>query len=94
MRRTYLEDFFDGMNDKLFFVLIIFIQIIFIFQGLDFADAGFAADFYRRIFSDPSSVQYNFMYWFTGIIGGSWLKLFPGLGLIGLRIAGSYMHQH
>ena len=88
MHKTYLEIFVDGMNDKLFFVLIIFIQIIFIFQGLDFADAGFAADFYRRIFTDPSTVQYNFMYWFTGIIGGSWLKLFPGLGLIGLRIAG------
>ncbi len=88
MHRTYLEIFVDGMNDKLFFVLVIFVQIIFIFQGLDFADSGFAADFYRRIFSDPSSVQYNFMYWFTGIIGGSWLKLFPGLGLIGLRIAG------
>lgn len=88
MHRTYLEDFFDGMNDKLFFVFIIFIQIIFIFQGVDFADAGFAAAFYRRIFSDPSSVQYNFMYWFTGIIGGSWLKLFPRPGLLGLRIAG------
>ncbi len=88
MHRTYLEIFVESMNKKLFFVLIIFVQIIFIFQGLDFADAGFAADFYRRIFSDPSSVQYNFMYWFTGIIGGSWLKLFPGLGLLGLRIAG------
>jgi len=88
MQRTYLEDIFDGMNEKLFFVLIIFIQLIFIFQGFDFADAGFAADFYSRIFSDPSSVQYNFMFWFTGIIGGSWLKLFPGLGLLGLRIAG------
>ncbi len=88
MRRTYLEILFDGMNDKLFFILVIFIQIIFIFQGLDFADSGFDADFYSRIFRDPSSVQYNFMYWFTGIIGGTWLKLFPGPGLLGLRIAG------
>jgi hypothetical protein len=87
MRRSILEDFFDGMNDKLFFILIIFVQVIFIFQGLDFADSGFNADFYSRIFSDPGTVQYNFMYWFTGIIGGLWLKLFPGLGLLGLRIA-------
>ena len=28
------------------------------------------------------------MYWFTGILGGIWLKLFPGLGLLGLRLAG------
>jgi len=88
MRRSYLEDFFDGMNDKLFFVLIIAVQVIFIFQGLDFADSGFDADFYSRIFTDPSTVQYNFMYWFTGILGGAWLKLFPGLGLLGLRVAG------
>jgi hypothetical protein len=88
MQRSYLEDFFDGMNDKLFFVLIICIQVIFIFQGLDFADSGFDADFYSRIFSDPATVQYNFMYWFTGILGGAWLKLFPGMGLLGLRIAG------
>jgi hypothetical protein len=88
MRKNYLEDFFKGMNDKVFFVLIILIQIIFIFQGLDFADSGFDAEFYTRIFSDPDSVQYNFMFWFTGIIGGVWLKLFPGLGLLGLRMAG------
>src|SRR5450755_5199790 len=88
MQKTYLEDFFKGMNDKVFFVLIILIQVIFIFQGLDFADSGFDAEFYTRIFSDPDSVQYNFMFWFTGIIGGVWLKLFPGLGLLGLRMAG------
>ena len=88
MRRSYLEVLFDRMNDKLFFLLVIFIQVVFIFQGLDFADSGFAADFYSRIFTDPTSVQYNFMYWFTGIIGGLWLKLFPELGLVGLRLAG------
>lgn|SRR5450432_538676 len=87
MKRSYLEVFFDGMNEKLFFLLIILVQVIFIFQGLDFADSGFDADFYSRIFTDPSTVQFNFMYWFTGIIGGTWLKLFPGLGLLGLRYA-------
>jgi hypothetical protein len=88
MHRSHLEDYFDGMNDKLFFVLVIFIQVIFIFQGLDFTDSGFDADFYARIFSDPNTVQYNFSYWLTGIIGGLWLKLFPGMGLLGLRLAG------
>jgi hypothetical protein len=88
MRKSFPEYFFEEMNDKLFFVLIIFVQILFIFQGLDFADSGFAAEFYSRIFSDASTIQYNFMYWFTGILGGIWLKLFPGLGLLGLRLAG------
>lgn len=90
MRRSYLEDFFEGMNDKLFFVLVIVVQVLFVFQGLDFADSGFEADFYSRIFSDPSTVQFNFMYWFSGIIGGAWLRLFPGMGLLGLRLAGVF----
>jgi hypothetical protein len=88
MQKTYLEDFFERMNDKVFFVLVISIQVLFIFQGLDFADSGFDAEFYTRIFRDPSSVQYNFMFWFTGVIGGAWLKLLPGMGLLGLRFAG------
>jgi hypothetical protein len=88
MRKSYVEIFFDEMNDKLFVALIIFVQVIFVFQGLDFADSGFDAVFYSRIFSAPATVQYNFMYWFTGILGGSWLRLFSGSGLLGLRLAG------
>ncbi|MEO6962309.1 MAG: hypothetical protein ABIY90_10090 [Puia sp.] len=87
MRKSFIEIFFEGMNEKLFFVLVVLVQLVFIFQGLDFTDSGFDAVFYQRIFSDPSTVQYNFMYWLTGIIGGAWLNLFPGLGLLGLRIA-------
>ena len=87
MQKSFIEDFFERMNEKLFFLLVILVQLVFIFQGLDFTD-GFAAVFYQRIFSDPSTVQYNFSHWLTGIIGGAWLKLFPGLGLLGLRIAG------
>ncbi|HEY4156335.1 MAG TPA: hypothetical protein VGM24_12930 [Puia sp.] len=88
MEKSFIEVFFGRMNGKLYFGLVILVQLIFIFQGLDFTDSGFAAVFYQRIFSDPSTVQYNFTYWLTGIIGGLWLKLFPGLGLLGLRIAG------
>jgi general stress protein CsbA len=88
MQKSFIEDFFERMNEKLFFLLVIFIQLVFIFQGLDFTDSGFDAVFYQRIFSDPSSVQYNFTCWLTGIIGGGWLKLFPEAGLLGLRIAG------
>ncbi len=88
MQKSFIEDFFEGMNEKVFFVLVVLIQLIFIFQGLDFADTGFAAVFYQRIFTDPGTVEFNFMFWLTGVIGGSWLKLFPGLGLLGIRIAG------
>jgi len=88
MQKSFIEDFFERMNEQLFFVLVVLVQLIFIFQGFHLTNSGFAAVFYQRIYSDPASVQYNFSYWLTGIIGGGWLKLFPGLGLLGLRIAG------
>jgi hypothetical protein len=88
MQKSFIEDFFERMSEPLFLVLVVLVQLLFIFQGFNFTESGYTAVFYQRIFSDPSSVQYNFGYWLTGIIGGTWLKLFPGLGLLGLRIAG------
>jgi len=76
------------MNDWKFLVFTVLYQLLFIFQGLDFADEGFSATFYQQIFSNPQSVSFNFMYWFSGILGGSFLYLFPSLGLLGLRIFG------
>jgi len=76
------------MPVPVFFAFLFLYQLAFIFQGLDFADEGFHATFYQEIFHDPSSVQYNFMYWFSGIIGGLWMKAFGFLGLWGLRLAG------
>lgn len=72
----------------IFFLLIFLFQVALIFQGLDFTDEGAHAIFYQQIFQDPKTVQYYFMYWFSGILGGAWLKLFPQLGLWGIRLAG------
>jgi hypothetical protein len=44
--------------------------------------------FYQNIFSAPASVEGNFIYYFGGIIGGSFLKLFPDSGIIGIRVLG------
>jgi len=82
--RFTLED----MNKSLFFFLLFLYQIAFTFQGVDMGDEGAHATFYQQLFNDPASVQYNFMFWLSGIIGGSFLHLFPGLGLWGLRLAG------
>ena len=78
-----------GINEWVFFALIFLYHISLTFQGIDLLDEGFHATFYQRIFSDPVSVQYSFFYWFSGIVGGLVLKLAPGLGLWGLRFAGS-----
>jgi hypothetical protein len=73
------------MNTKVFFLLLFLYQFIFIFQGIDFLDEGFTATFYQQFFNDPASVEYNFMFWLSGLIGGTFTYLFPDTGLWGLR---------
>lgn len=79
----------NGIKGDIFFILfILFFQLLFIFQGLDFTDEGTYATLYQQIFDSPEALQYMFPYWLTLIIGGVWLKIFPALGLLGIRIAG------
>jgi hypothetical protein len=75
-------------STRIFFAIVIAFQLLLIFQGVDFSDEGFLATFYQNIFDHPGSVQYNFMFWFTGVIGGIFYKLTQPIGLIGLRLAG------
>lgn len=62
------------------------LQLPLLFLGLDMVDTGFSMTFYDNIFSHPASVQYNFMYWLTGAVGGIWESIFPGI--FSLRILG------
>jgi hypothetical protein len=78
----------ESVRLNTFFLFLFLFQILFIFQGLDFGDEGFHSTFYQQIFDDPQSVEYNFMFYLTGIIGGTWLRLFPEYGLLGLRLGG------
>lgn len=70
-----------------FFGLILY-QIVLIFQGFELCDTGYYATFYQNILRNPASVQYNFGYWLTGIVGGSFVELFPESGLLGIRLLG------
>jgi hypothetical protein len=79
---------FNNTSTRFFFLFIFAYQVIFIFQGLDLSDEGFLATYYQQIFNNPESVQYNFMFWLTGIIGGFYFKIFSFLGLWGLRLGG------
>ncbi len=76
------------MNSVLFFSLLVVYQIAFIFQGVDVGDSGSYANFYQLIFKSPDSVQYSFMFWLSGVFGALYMKLFPGLGIWGLRLLG------
>ena len=69
-------------------IIIVIIQIILMFQGFDICDDGFVLTFYQQIFSNPESVEYNFLYWFSGILGGTWYQLNEDGGIIWFRILG------
>lgn len=85
LQRISIRSPFEKMNTRVFFLLLFLYQLIFIFQGVDFLDEGFTATFYQQFFNDPSSVEYNFMFWLSGLIGGTFTYLFPNTGLLGLR---------
>ncbi len=85
LQKNSLRSLFENMNTRVFFLLLFLYQLIFIFQGLDFLDEGFTATFYQQFYNDPASVTYNFMFWLSGLIGGTFYYLFPDTGLLGLR---------
>jgi len=71
---------------------ILCFQILLAFQGFDLADEGFSLVFFQQIFNCPQSVERNFLFWFSGIVGSVWLKLFPEAGIFSFRILGILMH--
>src|SRR5580692_1672648 len=78
----------SGMNIYIFFLFIFIYHVLVIFQGIDFNDEGFHLAFYQQIFNNPESVQYAFWGWLSGIVGGTFMKLFPYLGIWGIRLLG------
>lgn len=88
MKKSFLVSKLETISDGVFFIPLLIYHLIFLFQGIDFADEGFHATFYQQIFTHPESMIANFMYWLTGIVGGSFYYLFPDWGLFGLRIQG------
>lgn len=79
------------MNNYLFFLYIFIYHILVVLQGIDFNDEGFHLAFYQQIFNDPGSVTYAFWGWLSGIVGGSFLKLFPFSGIFGIRFLGAFV---
>lgn len=79
------------INPKLFFLLFFLYQLFFTLQGLDLSDEGFFCTFYQQIFDNPDSVQYNFMFWLSGIVGGAFHYVFGSTGVLGLRIFAALM---
>lgn len=59
-----------------------------VFWGFDVCDNGQYMTFYANIFTAPETVGYHFMYYLSGLIGGSALYAFPAMGLLGIRLMG------
>lgn len=88
MRSLSPPSLLGKLNVNIFFFLLFAFQVLFIFQGIDLSDSGFYATFYQQIYHAPETTQYNFMFWFSGIVGGAVAYVFPDLGLWGIRLAG------
>lgn len=69
-----------------FVLLLVLCQLVLAFQGFDLCDEGFSLTFYQQFFLYPESVEYNFVYWLSGLIGGIWYKLYPEGGILWFRI--------
>jgi len=67
-------------------MILVVIQIALAFQGFDVCDDGFVLTFYQQFFDNPESVEYNFLYWFTGLVGGLWYKFNESGGIFWFRI--------
>ncbi len=98
--KAYLRDFDTTMDQlpytrrhpgRLFWLVLLALvlyQLLGVFFGMDIADAGFYLTFYDNIFTHPGSVEYNFMYYLSGVIGGAFQSLFPSMGMCGMRLLG------
>lgn len=91
MHRFNFYRFFEQISDTAFFSFLTICQVLFIFQGIDFADEGFHLTFYQLFFVHPESTVMNMMYWLTGIVGGTFYYLFPASGIIGIRLLGIFV---
>ena len=70
------------------FLFLIAYQLISAFIGFELCDSGFYMVFYDNIFQNPECVEYNFMYYLSGVIGGAFMTLFPDAGIFDMRILG------
>lgn len=59
-----------------------------VFWGFDVCDNGQYMTFYANIFTAPETVGYHFMYYLSGIVGGTFLAICPAMGLLGMRLLG------
>ena len=64
-------------------------QLVIAVFGVDLCDSGYYLTFFDNIFKAPASVEYNFMYYMSGVAGGVLNALLPEGGKwMAMRVAG------
>lgn len=64
-------------------------QLVIAVFGVDLCDSGYYLLFFENIFKAPESVEYNFMYYLSGVAGGVLNALLPEGGKwMAMRVAG------
>ena len=70
-------------------VLLTLWQLVIAAFGVDLCDTGYYLTFFDNIFKSPSSVEYNFMYYLSGVAGGALNAVLPEGGKwLAMRVAG------
>lgn len=84
----------EGIPEKLFVAL--FLAIVFLhefllnIQGIGMQDEGWVLTAYQQIFTHPTSVSYNFLYYNSLLVGGVWNLLFGKFGIIAFRFLAAF----
>ncbi len=64
-------------------------QLVVASFGIDLCDSGYYLTFFDNIFKHPQSVEYNFMYYLSGVVGGVLSAVLPvGGKWMAMRFAG------
>jgi hypothetical protein len=78
--------FFDNeFISKLLIFSIFLYPLLFIWQCGDLTDSGYFAMNYQNFFENLESAKTNSVSFLSDFIGAAWLKVFPNLGIIGLK---------
>ena len=64
-------------------------QLVIAVFGVDLCDSGYYLTFFENIFKAPQTVEYNFMYYLSGVAGGALNAVLPEGGKwMAMRVAG------
>lgn len=78
------------VGEKTFVTLLILsvllYELLLSFHGFDLCDEGWLLSGFQQIFNEPSSVEYQLLYYNSLVVGGIWNLIFGSYGIFAFRI--------